>query len=186
MYSFYIYIYRGTLIFEAKNIRQDASTCHKSHALCAMQKYCALNVVSRNWMLAEVPFISLYLSLFLLHKAAYACTPAIEVKLAELSIRGTYAVDLIHEKRRPYFQAVRYCKIVHGTRLRIRKYDSLLDIYVNLFRFILRHDQSLICFKIEFYRLIIMFNFVQHWNLIINNFYRKPLLIQCIYITLII
>lgn len=100
-----------TLIFEAGNIRQDASTCcHKSHALCAMQKYCTLNVVSRNWMFAEVPFISLFLSL--LHKAAYACTPAIGVKLAELSIRGTYAVDLIHEKRRPYFQAVLYCKTV--------------------------------------------------------------------------
>jgi len=55
---------------------------------------------------------------FLLHKPLPTRTPAIGVKLAELSIRGTYAVDLIHEKQRPYFRAVLYRKIVPFSILR--------------------------------------------------------------------
>jgi len=55
--------------------------------------------------------LSLSLFFFLSYRATYACTPAIGAKLAELSIRGTYAIDLIREKRRSYFQAVLYYKI---------------------------------------------------------------------------
>lgn len=96
---------RKNLMLGTSDAECERARSHKSRALCAAREYrgieCSLAELDARGSAVHFSCINLPTPVHL---------PPTGVKLAELSIRGTYAVDLIRKKRRPRCRAVLHRK----------------------------------------------------------------------------